>query len=160
MRSKLAVKILISILICLGVGLIASVATQSSVNTWFSTLEKPFFNPPPWLFAPVWIVLYIVMGVSVALIWHKGLYHLWVKTAIYHFGFQLLLNALWSIAFFGLMSPLFGLVVILSLIVLLLLTYKWFKVVYKPAAYLLIPYMIWIFFAAALNFEIWRLNSL
>lgn len=159
MRLKLTVKILISIAICFAVGLIASVATQSTVNTWFTTLEKPFFNPPPWLFAPVWIVLYIMMGIALALVWHRGLHHLWVKTALYHFAFQLLLNALWSIVFFGLKSPLLGLLVIIPLIVVLLMTFKWFRIVYKPAAYLLIPYIIWIFFATALNFEIWRLNA-
>jgi tryptophan-rich sensory protein len=158
MKINTVVKILIGVVVCLGIGFLGSIATQTSVNTWFTTLEKPFFNPPSWLFAPVWTLLYVLMGVAAGLVWNKGFHHLWVKTALYHFGFQLVLNASWSVAFFGYQSPLVALFIIVALIVLVLITFKWFKIVSNTAAYLLIPYILWIIFAAALNFEIWRLN--
>lgn len=158
MKIGTVIRILIAVLVCLGIGFIGSIATQTSVDTWFVTLSKPSFNPPSWLFAPVWTLLYVLMGVAAGIVWSKGFHHLWVKTALYHFGFQLILNAGWSIAFFGYQSPLAGLIIIIALIVLVLITFKWFKIVSKTAAYLLIPYILWIGFAAALNFEIWRLN--
>lgn len=160
MQVKLIYKILISLSICLAIGFIGSIATQSSVNDWYLTLNKPAFNPPNWLFAPVWTFLYILMAVSAALVWHKGFHHVWVKTALYHFGFQLLLNSLWSIVFFGLKAPFFALLVIITLLILLLITFKWFKIVRSLSAYLLIPYIAWVAFALILNFEIWRLNYL
>ncbi|MFD0798871.1 TspO/MBR family protein [Maribacter chungangensis] len=157
MKRKLTY-IAISVSICLIIGFLASVATQSSVNTWFTTLNKPSFNPPSWLFAPVWTVLYILMGISAGWVWAKGFHHKWVKTGLYHFGFQLLLNALWSIAFFGLRNPFLALLVIISLLVMLSLTIRWFYVVSRVAALLLVPYLLWICFATALNYKIWEMN--
>ncbi|WP_127846515.1 TspO/MBR family protein [Psychroflexus aestuariivivens] len=158
MKSRLAIRIIICILICLGVGFLGSIATQTSINTWYVELNKPSFNPPNWIFAPVWTSLYILMGISAGIVWSRGLHHLWVKTALYHFAFQLILNAMWSIVFFGYQSPLLAFLVILALLILIIITIKWFKVVNNLAAYLLIPYLIWVIFAAILNFEIWRLN--
>jgi tryptophan-rich sensory protein len=140
------------------VGFLSSFATQSSVNSWYLTLNKPSFNPPNWVFAPVWTVLYILMGIAAGLVWAKGYYHLWVKTALYHFVFQLLLNALWSVVFFGLKNPFIALLIITGLNVLLLFTFKSFKVADTKAAYLLLPYMVWVGFATVLNFAIWYLN--
>ena len=157
MKKKL-VKVGVAILICLLIGFLSSFATQSSVNDWYVTLNKPSFNPPNWLFAPVWTVLYIMMGLAAGLVWAKGFHHLWVKTALYHFGFQLLLNALWSIVFFGLKKPELALIIMIALLVLIALTYKWFKVVSKKAALLLIPYFAWVAFATVLNYKIWVLN--
>ena len=157
MKRKLSY-IAIGIVVCCTIGFLSSVATQSSVNDWYLTLNKPSFNPPNWIFAPVWTTLYILMGISAGWVWAKGFHHKWVKTGLYHFGFQLLLNGLWSIVFFGLKQPFWGLVVILSLLVVLLLTIKWFKVVSKVAAALLIPYLLWVCFATVLNFTIWELN--
>ena len=157
MKKKLTY-IAISVSICLAVGFLSSFATQSSVNDWFVTLNKPIFNPPNWLFAPVWTVLYILMGVAAGLVWAKGFYHLWVKTALYHFGFQLLLNAAWSIVFFGFKQPFWGLVVIISLLCLIVLTMRWFRIVDKYASWLLIPYLLWVCFATVLNYKIWELN--
>lgn len=150
--------IAISVAICLVIGYLSSVATQSSVTDWYPTLNKPSFNPPNWLFAPVWSVLYVMMGVAAGLVWARGFHHVWVKTALYHFIFQLLFNALWSIVFFGLQEPFWSLLVILTLLVLIILTIKWFNVVNKTAAYLLIPYLLWVCFATALNYKIWELN--
>jgi len=150
--------ILISVAICLLVGFLSGFATQSSVNDWYLTLNKPFFNPPNWVFAPVWSALYILMGIAAGMVWAKGYYHIWVKTALYHFVFQLLLNALWSIVFFGLKSPLGALFIIIALNILLVFTFKWFRVVKAAAAYLLLPYIAWVAFASLLNAAIWYLN--
>ena len=158
MITQKALRILIPVTICLIVGFLGAIATQSSVNEWYPNLEKPFFTPPNWLFGPVWTLLYILMGVAAGMVWNKGFYHKWVKTALYHFGFQLILNASWSIFFFGLQLILPALIIILALLILLFFTYRWFKVVNPSAAYLLIPYIIWVAYATALNFEIWRLN--
>ncbi|MBT8283994.1 MAG: tryptophan-rich sensory protein [Flavobacteriaceae bacterium] len=98
------------------------------------------------------------MGIAAGLVWAKGFYHVWVKTALYYFGFQLLFNAFWSIVFFGFQQPFWALVVIVILLILILATIKWFKIVSKPAAYLLVPYFIWVCFATVLNFKIWILN--
>lgn len=157
MKKKLTY-IAISVGVCLVVGFLSGFATQSSVNDWFVTLNKPSFNPPNWIFAPVWTVLYIMMGTAAGLVWAKGFHHLWVKTALYHFVFQLLLNASWSIIFFGFMEPFWGLVVIITLLVLIVLTIRWFRIVSKFAAWLLIPYLLWVCFATALNYKIWELN--
>ncbi|SEL61760.1 TspO and MBR related proteins [Aquimarina amphilecti] len=157
MKKKI-LRIGIAVLLCLLIGFLSSIATQTSISTWYVGLQKPSFTPPNWLFAPVWTILYIMMGIAAGIVWSKGFYHKWVKTALYHFGFQLLLNAAWSIFFFGLRDPLIALVDILALFILLLFTIKWFKVVNSTAAYLLIPYLIWVAFATALNFAIWQLN--
>ncbi|WP_298477517.1 TspO/MBR family protein [uncultured Maribacter sp.] len=157
MKKKL-IYITISVGICLVIGFLSSFATQSSVNDWYAALNKPNFNPPNWIFAPVWSVLYILMGIAAGIVWAKGFYHLWVKTALYHFGFQLLLNALWSIVFFGLKEPLWALLIIIGLLIMLGFTFKWFKVVNKTAAYMLIPYILWVSFAILLNYKIWELN--
>ncbi|MHA7829520.1 MAG: TspO/MBR family protein [Flagellimonas sp.] len=156
--KKRILYITISVLICLAIGFLSSIATQSSVNDWYLTLNKPSFTPPNWLFAPVWTALYIMMGVAAGIVWSKGYHHVWVKTALYHFVFQLLLNALWSIVFFGLKNPLGGMVIILALLTMIILTIKWFKVISKPAALLMIPYVLWVAFASALNYKIWELN--
>jgi tryptophan-rich sensory protein len=158
MKKGTIIKIIISVSICLLVGFLSSIATQSSVNTWYETLEKPFFTPPNYLFGPVWTFLYILMGISAGIVWSRGLHHIWVKTALYHFVFQLLINALWSLVFFSLQEVFWALFTIIILLTLIILTIKWFKVVNKTAAYLLIPYLLWVLYATALNFEIWRLN--
>lgn len=150
--------IAISVAVCLTIGFLSGFATQSSVNDWFLELNKPSFNPPNWIFAPVWTVLYIMMGVAAGIVWAKGFYHIWVKTALYHFGIQLLFNALWSIIFFGFRNPFAALLVILTLLIMLIFTIKWFKVVSTTAAYLLIPYLLWVCFATALNYKIWEMN--
>ena len=156
--KKKVIYIVIAVLVCLFIGFLSSFATQSSVNTWYTTLNKPSFNPPNAIFAPVWTVLYILMGVAAGIVWSKGFHHIWVKTALYHFGFQLLFNALWSIVFFGFKNPFWALIVILALLTLIILTIRWFRVVSKLAALLLIPYLLWVAFAMVLNFSIWQLN--
>lgn len=156
-RKKLW-RILISVAVCLLIGFLSGFATQSSVDTWYATLNKPSFNPPNAVFAPVWTVLYILMGVAAGMVWSRGFHHLWVKTALYHFGFQLLLNASWSIVFFGMQKPLWAFGVIIALIIAIILTLKWFRIVSKTAAWLMLPYLAWVLFASVLNLSIVQLN--
>ena len=156
--SKTFTRISIAVVVCLMVGYLSSFATQSSIDSWYVTLNKPSFNPPNWIFAPVWTLLYIGMGVAAGLVWARGFYHKWVQTALYHFAFQLMFNALWSVVFFGFQKPFWALMVILTLLVLIVLTIKWFRVVSKVAAWLMVPYLAWVCFATVLNFSIWTLN--
>lgn len=158
MSSRIVIRVSVALGICLFVGFMASLATQAGIGDWYTTLEKPSFNPPNWIFGPVWALMYILMGIAAGIVWSKGFYHKWVQTALYHFVFQLLLNAGWSLLFFGLKEPLWALIDIVALFIVLLITIRWFKIVSDRAAYLLIPYVVWVLFAAVLNFEIWRLN--
>lgn len=141
------------------VGFLSGFATQSSVDGWYTTLNKPAINPPNWVFAPVWTILYVMMGIAAGIVWSKGLHHIWVKTALYHFSFQLIFNALWSVVFFGFNQPFWSLLVILVLLALILLCMKSFRAVSKTAAYLLVPYFLWVSFATFLNYKIWELNQ-
>lgn len=153
-------KILICILICIAVGISASIATQSSISTWYPHLEKPFFNPPNWIFAPVWTLLYILMGIAAGIIWNKKtLYPSAVSNGLWIFTIQLFLNALWSFLFFGMKNPLFAFIDILLLIAAILWAIRSFKTISKFASYLLIPYLLWVSFAAILNISIWWLNK-
>ena len=144
--------------LCLLIGFFAGIAILSSIDNWFLELNKPSFIPTYTLFASFSLFLYILIGVAAALVWVKGFYHVWVKTAMYHFLFQLLFNALWFLVFFGLQSPFWALLVIISLLILIALTIKWFKVVNITAAYLMIPYFIFILFTTVLNYKIWEMN--
>ncbi len=155
---KKYLRIVTSVAICLVIGILASFATQSSVESWYPDLEKPSFTPPNSWFAPVWTVLYILMGISAGIVWARGFYHIWVKTALYHFGIQLLLNGSWSLVFFGMRQPGWALLILASLAVVLLLTIKWFRVVSKTASWLLVPYLAWVLFALVLNVRIVQLN--
>ena len=148
-----------SIVICEFAGLIGSVFTTPAIPTWYATLRKPSFSPPNWLFAPVWITLFALMGVSAFLVWRRGLGDQQVKVALTIFVVQLILNILWSVIFFGLRAPLGGLIVISTLWVAILLTILNFFKVSTTAGLLLVPYILWVSFAALLNLFIWRLNS-
>lgn len=151
-------RIAISVAVCLLIGALSGFATQSSVATWYPELAKPGFTPPNWLFAPIWTALYISMGIAAGLVWARGLHHAWVKTALYYFGFQLLVNGSWSVVFFGLRNPGAALWVIGLLLTLIILTIKTFRVASKPAAWLLVPYLVWVLFASMLNLSIVQLN--
>ena len=152
-------KILICVATCLAVGYYSGEATQTSVHTWFQTLEKPFFNPPNWLFMPVWTALYIIMGVAAGLVWDKyELDKYEVKNALTMFAAQLLLNMLWSILFFALQNPLLAMFEIIVLLLIIYETYLKFRDISKIAGYLFIPYLIWVGFAMILNISIWYLN--
>ncbi len=149
---------ILGVLLCLGVGLLSSRVTMAAIPTWYAGLNKPFFSPPNWLFGPVWSVLYILMGVALGRVWYYGRRHLWGKTALYHFGAQLIFNGLWSLVFFGLKNPLLALIVIIILWILIERSIYWFRVVDKKSAYMLYPYIAWVSFASILNASILYLN--
>ena len=145
------IKLISAIILCQGAGILGSIATVSSVNSWYTTLNKPFFTPPAWLFGPAWILLYFLMGVALYLVWIRGNISKW-------FWIQLFLNFSWSFAFFGYRSPLAGILIILALWTAIVLNIKDFYRVHKPAGLILIPYILWVTFASALNVAIWFLN--
>ena len=153
-KMKKIWKLLISLVIPFLASAIGGLFTASSVSTWYLTLIKPSFNPPSWVFGPVWTILYLLMGISLYLVWIKK----FDKNAFTFFGIQLVLNALWSILFFGLKSPLFAFIEIVLLWIAILITVIYFYRINKISAYLLIPYILWVSFAAILNFAIFILN--
>ena len=153
------VKILLFVVTCIAVGYLSGMATQSSVTTWFPTLIKPSFNPPPWVFAPVWSLLYLMMGIAAGLVWSRIDYEKEaVKKALLFFVIQLALNALWSILFFGMRNPFLAMIEIIILWLMIYETYVKFGKIDKIAGYLFIPYILWVSFAAVLNGSIWWLN--
>ena len=152
------VKLVISIIACQCAGFIGSLFTTAAISTWYATLQKPPFTPPNWLFAPAWATLYLLMGISAFIIWRRGLDNPQVKRALFLFVIQLVLNTLWSVVFFGFESPLYGVIVIAALWVAILFTILKFFKVSSVAAVLLLPYILWVTFAAVLNVSIWVLN--
>jgi len=147
-------KLIVSIVACLLVGFIAGIWTASSISSWYNSLNKPSFNPPNWLFGPVWTMLYILMGISLYLVWNSN----GSKTAIMFFVIQLVLNFLWSFMFFSLKNPLVAFVDIIILLVMIILTTIQFYPVSRTATGLMIPYILWVSFASVLNFSIYWLN--
>jgi len=150
-------KLLASIIICEFAGVAGSVFTAPQIKGWYAGLEKPFFNPPNWIFAPVWTALFILMGISLWMIWTEKT-QINRKRAIQIFVVQLVLNILWSVVFFGLHSPAMGFSVIVLLWLAIFLTIKEFHKISKIASYLLVPYILWVSFASVLNAFIWFLN--
>ncbi len=151
-------KIILCVFVCLLVGLLGSLSTSPAIPTWYATLIKPSFNPPNWLFGPAWTLLYILMGVAVALVWDKIGEKKEVPMGILIFGVQLLLNCLWSIIFFGYHSPFYAFIEIIFMWLAILATILYFSKISKTAAWLLVPYICWVSFAMLLNFSIYRLN--
>jgi translocator protein len=152
-------RLVVSFLVCQGAGAVGSLFTSPSIPTWYASLQKPNFNPPNWVFAPVWTILFLLMGISLYSVWSKGLRDKKVKTAVFIFAIQLILNMLWSFLFFGLQSPLYAFIEIIILWLVILLTITSFYKISKIAGYLLLPYILWVSFAAVLNFSILVLNS-
>ena len=155
---KSITKLIISILIPLAVGAVSGLFTASSVNDWFKTLNKPWFNPPSWLFAPVWTILYIMMGIAFYIIWNSHSKLEKRYTGYTYYWLQLGLNFLWSFLFFYYKRPDLALIDIILLFIMITSTIFSFRKISKTAAWLLAPYLCWVAFATALNFEIWRLN--
>ncbi|WP_321420587.1 TspO/MBR family protein [uncultured Methanomethylovorans sp.] len=151
--------LLISILLCQFTGLLGALFTTPAIPTWYATLMKPSFVPPSWTFSVVWTLLYMLMSIALYLVWEKGLEKADVKKAMGVFGIQLFLNFMWSVLFFGLRSPLYGLDGIVVLWVAILVNIWLFYRISKPAALLLVPYILWASFAAVLNYSIWVLNG-
>jgi tryptophan-rich sensory protein len=151
-------RLIVSILICQLAGLVGSVFTYDSISTWYSALIKPGFSPPNWVFAPVWITLYVLMGIALYIVWERGTKRLEVNKAITLFFVQLALNSLWSIIFFGLRMPFFAFIEIIILWVMIAIVIYKFYSISKTAAVILLPYIIWVSIAALLNLNIWLLN--
>lgn len=153
-------KILVVVVTCLAIGYFSGMVTRSAITTWYPTLVKPVFNPPNWIFAPVWSMLYIMMGIAAGLVWSRIDFEKEaVKKALIFFAVQLALNALWSYLFFGLQNPMLAGIEIVILWLMIFETYTKFVKINKIAGYLLIPYLLWVSFATVLNASIWWLNS-
>ena len=158
MKPVTGVKFIFAILICQAAGLLGTIFTVPAIPTWYAALQKPAFALPNWLFAPAWFILYTLMGIT--------LYRLWiikgndprVKHALKLFFIQFMLNSLWSFLFFGLRNPLAGFAGILVLESAIVLTFVFSWKVDRVAALLLVPYILWVAFASALNFSILILN--
>ena len=151
-------KLFISIAIPLLVGAIAGFFTASGVDGWYAVANKPSFNPPNWLFAPVWTALYIMMGIALYLVWKSESDKAVKQTALTLFAVQLALNFLWSFIFFYAKQPGWAFVDIIAMWVMILLTIISFGKISSTAAWLMVPYICWVSFATLLNFYIWKLN--
>jgi len=158
MNSKINHKLglIIAILLPVGVGGLGGIATASSVKTWYPTLKKPSWNPPGWLFGPVWTTLYILMGVASWRVWQKQARP--SHRALVWYGFQLGLNGMWSILFFGLRQPGAAFAEVIVLWAAILATAIKFCQIDRLAGALLVPYQLWVSFATALNGVVWWLN--
>jgi benzodiazapine receptor len=141
--------------LCLLVGAAASAITGTSVHTWYLSLARPPGTPPNWLFGPVWGLLYVLIGVAAWLVWRRT----GAGRTVRIWGWQLMANALWTPAFFGLRSPVAGLLVMAVLLPLIVLTIRSFWRVNRTAAWILVPYLAWVGYAAYLNAGFWWLNQ-
>lgn len=162
--KKTILGLIISVIIAQMAGAIGSVFTAPSIQSWYAFLEKPFFSPPNWLFAPAWISLYTLMGIAAFLVWSSyaratdGQAKKKIKTALGIYGVHLVFNALWSFIFFGLQNPAWAFFEILILWVLIaIVAWKFYKI-RRIAGILFVPYILWVSFATVLNFAVWQLN--
>ncbi|HOT44130.1 MAG TPA: tryptophan-rich sensory protein [Spirochaetota bacterium] len=151
-------KLIASIIIPQAAGGIGALMTEPSVGSWYSGLNKPSFNPPDWIFGPVWTALYLMMGIALYLVWKKGLSHKETRAAVAAFGVQLFLNLAWSFLFFYLHMPFAAFIEIILLWFAIAATMAAFARVSRAACRLLVPYLLWVSFASVLNFFLWRLN--
>ena len=154
-----AVGLVVSLMICFAAGGIGGLATTQGLDAWYETLDKPTWNPPNWVFAPVWTTLYGLMGTAVWLVWRGGVWNE-VKSAVVLFTVQLVLNGLWSILFFGLQNPGGALIEIVALWLAIVATTMLFFRSSMIAGGLMMPYLLWVSFASFLNFTIWNLNRI
>lgn len=152
-------KLLSSIAVCYLAAGIGSLFTVDSISGWYATLHKPFFNPPNWVFGPVWTLLYTLMGISLYIVWQKKHKATVKKNSLVVFFIQLGLNTLWSIIFFSYKLPAFALIEIILLWISILITIKYFKKISPLAGVLLYPYIAWVSFATILNAAIVLLNT-
>ncbi len=152
------IKFVLSILVSLSAGFIGSVFTSQTVDTWYTGLQLPWFAPPGYVISVIWTVLYILIGISLYSIITKDLSERKVQVALVIFGIQLFLNAIWSYLFFGLMSPLYGLMGIVALWIAIAATIYKFHSISRRASYLLYPYIVWVTIAMVLNYSIYIMN--
>ena len=150
-------KLIAALALCFLAAYLGSIVTMPAIPAWYASLNKPFFNPPNWIFGPVWTILYFLMAVSAWLIWRE----IWddeVRLALSLFAVQLVLNVLWSVIFFGSRSPFPGFVEILILWLAIFLTIRAFFKISKTAGWLMVPYFLWVTFAAFLNLTVAVMN--
>lgn len=156
------VKLLVSVGGSLLAGFVGSLYTMGSIDTWYVTLNKPFFNPPNWVFAPVWTTLYILMGVAAYIVWTNESKKKKIKDArcngLRLFIIQVMLNTIWSILFFGLQNLWLAYAEMLVLLYFIILNIREFRKVSSVAAYLMYPYVAWVSFASILNLTIALMN--
>ncbi len=157
MNSKLVTAVL-CIGICMLFAFAGSLFTPEQGSWYYTTLQKPSWNPPDWLFPPVWTLLFIMMGISLSLVLNHGIDKMDVRKGAALFALQLVLNLGWSASFFGLQSPLAGLIVIILLWLAIVATVVGFSRVSNAASTLLLPYLAWVSFASYLNLTILMLN--
>jgi tryptophan-rich sensory protein len=152
------VRLAVAIVVPEAVGIVGALVTAPAVRSWYGTLSLPEWRPPDWLFGPVWTLLYLLMGIASYLVWREGLAAPVVRAALAAYGVQLALNLAWSFLFFGLRSPLAGLVDLALLWIAVATTTALFFPVRATAGWLMVPYLAWVTFAGALNLAIWRAN--
>ncbi len=157
-KQSTLIRLIASILIPQAAGGIGSLFTMASIPTWYAALNKPSFNPPNWIFAPVWTLLFLMMGIALAFIWKEGLSRREVKIALTFFMIQLFMNVLWSFLFFYLKMYFAAFIEIIILWFGILITLVSFYRISRIAGYLLVPYLLWVSFAIVLNFFLWQLN--
>lgn len=158
MRAKDWLTLAGFIALCEAAGIIGSLFVVPALSGWYATLIKPPFAPPNWLFGPVWIILYLLMGIAVFLVWRKGPSHKEVRHALGRFALQLALNTLWPIIFFGVGSLGGAFFDIFLLWFVIVATIIAFSRISQTAAWLLAPYLVWVSYALILNFMLWNLN--
>lgn len=151
-------KLIIAVALPLVVGATSGFFTMTGVESWYQTINKPSWNPPNWVFGPVWTTLYILMGVALFLVWKADTSAELKKIAISLFAVQLVLNFFWSFIFFYLQQPGWAVLELAIMWIFILLTIFAFAQVSKTAAWLLVPYISWVSFAGILNYTIWKLN--
>ncbi len=147
------------IILCLAVSAGGGAITATSVDTWYQALEKPTFNPPDWLFAPVWNLLYLLMGIAAWRVWGLTSSRA-LRLVFLVFGLQLCLNLIWSYLFFGLQRIDLALVEIVILLVVIFINMVMFRNIDRLAGLLLVPYVAWVTYATILNASLWVLNDI
>jgi len=141
------------------VAYLGSILTTPNIATWYSTINKPSFNPPNYLFAPVWTALFFLMGISLFIILKDGKGKKYYRAACWSFGAQLFLNVYWSFLFFFAHEPALAFFGLVSLWSMIIVNIYYFFQIKKSAAYLMFPYILWVTFAGVLNYAIWYLNA-
>ena len=149
---------ILSATVPLFVGSFSGILISNEVKGWYRDLRKPAWNPPDAVFGPVWTVLYLLMGISLYLVWSAEIPSSLRNTALFLFGIQLILNFFWSIIFFKQMEMGWALAEIGLLWVMILVTILFFGRIRPLAAWLMVPYICWVSFATILNYRIWRMN--
>jgi translocator protein len=144
---------------CEAIGIVSGLLSQTEMKTWFITINKPSWNPPAYLFGPVWTILYFLMGIAMWLIWKSDKIESKKTNALLLFALQLFLNFWWSILFFKFHLPGLAFVDIILMVIIIIITIFRFAPISRLAAWLLVPYISWVCFASILNYTIWILNK-